>query len=223
MLSSILTITAPASSARLTTVATARTRMELVDKSKDELLGDYIDQASAAVVRHCNRGAFGRETLSEAFRFGGADLNRYAHHHRPSVIQLTRYPVASIASVTEDSDAPLTAVDYEADLRAGQLFRLDGNDFRRRWCASRKVVVAYTAGYLLPGEVGRNLPSEIEDATLRLVKAAYFAGNRDPLVKVDETVGVERQEYWVGAVGENGALPPDVAALLSPYVERLIG
>ena len=44
----------------------------------------------------------------------------------------------------------LAADNWELDAATGELWRLDGDDRRVAWPAA-KIVVAYAAGYLLPG------------------------------------------------------------------------
>jgi hypothetical protein len=45
----------------------------------------------------------------------------------------------------------------------------------------------------------------------------WAAKGRDPSVKSEEIPGVIRTDYWVGAVGEAGELPPRVVMKLAPY------
>ncbi len=77
--------------------------------------------------------------------------------------------------------------------------------------------MTYTGGYLLPGQSGRDLPAGIEGAAVELVSDFWHAKGRDPSVKSEEEPGVFRTDYWVGAVGESGELPPRVQMKLAPF------
>jgi hypothetical protein len=83
------------------------------------------------------------------------------------------------------------------------------------------IIARYTAGWLLPGDEGRNLPYPIETATVSRVSGVRVGGGRDPLVKAEDIPGVLRTEYWVGATGSDsggtGGLPPDLWSQLSLY------
>ncbi len=142
-------------------------------------------------------------------------------HDGEPITDIKRTWLASITSIAEGSDPALTEADWEADLDNGLVYRLDGADNRRQWTAP-KITVVYAAGYLLPGEQGRTLPSEIERAAILLASAAYRARGRDSFVKVEETPGVLRTEYFFGTPGDGG-LPPEVEGLLVPFRNVPIG
>lgn len=175
----------------------------------DAYLGDQISAASAAIETWCNR-RLAQEELSDSFRLpvGGRAVE---------VLSLAVYPVAAIASVTEDGTA-LVAADYELDSATGFLWRLDGSDNRRCWPSGAKIEVAYTGGY----ELLATLPREIEQACLSMVRRNWFARRRDPLVKAEEVPDVLRQEFWVGQVGDGGALTPEAVSLLAPFRRMMI-
>ena len=84
-------------------------------------------------------------------------------------------------------------------------------------------MVDYRAGYVLPGEPDRTLPDDIERAAIMLVKAAWFARTRDPLIRSEDVSGVTNTTYWVGGFGNGGSLPPDVEGLLSKHRQPPIG
>ena len=199
-MNSILEITSYSPTQDLTILATVKTDIGIDSNDENDRLSMWIRQASSMIAAHCDR-VFGMETLLETFR--------------PTTpfeqLVLTRYPVASITSVVEDGTTLLTT-DYEADLAKGLMRRLS-SDTPYCWPA-RKIVVAYRAGYeLLDG-----LPHGLERACLSLVKLMRAQSSRDSMAKRIEIPGVETIDYWVGKIGENGALPPDVVDLVAPYV-----
>lgn len=210
---SLLTVTAAATATDLTTLEAFKAELAIAHGDGDEWIKRAIPRASAAIATWCNR-VFAQETLSEQFRLdapspGGDRVAGNTDH-----LLLGRWPVSSIAAVTEDGVA-LAAADYELDGPSGVLYRVS-DDSRVAW-ASAKIVVAYTAGYTLPGTANYTLPRDIEHAALLLLKSWWFARTRDPLVKQESISGVADVAYWVAAPGQAADLPPDVAALLDKY------
>lgn len=206
----MLTVTAPADSHRLTTLAAIKGEMRLSGGADDEFLSDLIDRASATIRRWCGR-TFALETVRETFRLSAPI----------ETLSLSRWPVVSVASVIEAGN-PLAAGDFETEDDTALVYRLTGSDSRRHWPAG-KIVVEYQAGYILPGKPGRTLPEDVERATIMLVKAGWFGRSRDPLVRTEDVSGVLSTTFWVGGFGEGASLPPDVEGLLSPHRQPSIG
>lgn len=206
----IATVTAAAASEALTTLERVKAELDLTGGAHDELLTRKIAEASAGVEAHLGR-TLRRESLSQIF---------WGAHDCVEALVLDRDPVVSIDSITLDDDA-VAETDYRLDAESGLLYRLsDGYAHSWAWCKS--VVVAYTAGYLLPGENGRNLPAAIEGAVVKLVSSFWLSRGRDPLTKAEDIPGVLRTEYWVGATGAAGELPPAVVADLAPFRRPVI-
>jgi len=199
----MITVVTPAESARLTTVAAVRaetgvTAAEMNDAAVEAL----IDQASGLVAEYCNR-VFARETVTESF-FGSA----------AGPLILSRTPVVAITGVTSGGIA-LTSPDYRLDARSGLLSRISG----RGVIAWRHGAtdVTYTAGFILPGEEGRDLPVMVERATVLIISAIIAGRQRDPLTKSETVEGVGRTDYWVP--GQVSTLPhPEAEGLLRPFV-----
>ncbi len=203
----MLTVTTPAESHRLTTLATVKAELSLTGGSGDDsYLAELIDRASDMVSRHCNR-SFAREAVLETFRLAVPER----------VLSLGRWPLANILSVTENGDT-LTADDYEAETETGFLHRL-ADDRRTLW-ATGKIEVSYRAGYALPGQPGRTLPPDAEAAVVALVKDFWFARGRDLAVKAETVEGLGRTDYWRGG---DSSMPPEVAGLLTPYRNIPVG
>lgn len=202
---SILTVVDPAASRRLAALPTIKRELEITGGADDLFLQDLIAQASAAIEGWCNR-VFAREGLAETFRLGRA---------RP-VLHLARWPVVAITSVVEDGTT-LGSAEYESDPASGELWRLDGDDGRTGWYGG-KVVVAYQAGYALPGAIDRDLPDDLERACIETVKARWFARLRDPLAKSEQVQGVASTNYWVpNDSSDDPGLPPAVIGLLARH------
>lgn len=205
MPSSLLSVTTPAAIRRLSTEDALRVEIMADAEPEAALVLSLLDQASAAVESWCGR-TFARETVSETFRLAAA--------HNAALL-LSRRPITAIASVTEDGVA-LAAGDREHDADAGMLWRLS-SDQRTAWTA-RKIVVSYTAGYLLPGDPNRTLPHEIERATLIVAASIFAARGRDPLLRSESVDGVATASYLDPRAGAGG-LPTAAAEMLAPHRE----
>jgi hypothetical protein len=202
---SILVVTASAARRGLTTVAMVKRELGITGSADHDFLEDLILQASAAIEGWCRR-VFGREAVTETFRLSA----------ERAVLHLARWPNVALASIGEDG-VTLAADDWELDAATGELWRLDGADCRVAWPAA-KIVVAYAAGYRLPGDPQRDLPEDLERACLETVKARWFARLRDPLIKGEQVQGVASADYWVPSTGAGDpGLPPSVVGLLQRY------
>lgn len=208
---SIVTISSAASVTALTTLERIKAELSIATTAHDAVLGYKIDEASSDIGAHLNR-VLARETLSETF-WGGID--------GIETLMLDRYPVASITSVTVDGVA-VDAAEYRLEKESGLLFRLTADGYGSRWSAGKSIVVVFEAGYLLPGQQGRNLPAALEGAAVDLVASYWSSRGRDPLVRSQEIPGVISTTYWVGAVGDAGELPPSVLSKISPFRRPVI-
>lgn len=217
-MSDLLAVVTPASVASLTTLATVKSELSITDSGLDAQLQNLIDRASAVVARACGGRVFGQETVSETWRdarqhWYSRGMTRYG-----APLILTRAPVSSGYTVTEQGTALVDGTDFEVDTAAGLVWRLSGG-CRTDWCL-RPLVIAYTAGWLLPGQVGRNLPADIEDVCLELVRRGYHGATRDSSVVMDLTEGVGRIQYAPNA-GAPMAVDDELLQRLAPYVRRV--
>ena len=196
-------ISVPADSIDLTRVATVKADLGVTDGAHDADMQRLVTQMSQAAATYCNR-VFASETVADHFRLQNEP-------RRVDALLLSRFPVGTVTSVVEDG-VTLTAADYEVEPATGFLWRLSGEE-RSCW-ASAKVVVTYAGGYALLDD----LPHDIERAVIVMVKQAWFARNRDPMVKSMSIDGVSSRDYWIGTVpGDNGAIPAEAEALLDFY------
>lgn len=202
---SILTVTSAAVSSDLTTPGAVT--QQIGTTADASYAARLITQASGAVASHLGR-VLARETVQQVFRLTSPRLASRQPH-----LLLDRAPVVSIASIVEDGTT-LTTDDWEADLDAGLLYRLQ-SDTRADWSAL-KVVVTYSGGWLLPGQTGANLPSDIERATIMTVAAMAAGQGRDPALRSESVDGVGAQS-WLDPRATDGALPWPAAALLAPW------
>jgi hypothetical protein len=206
---SVLIINTPATTYDLTTLATVKAELGLATTAEDVNLATWITQSSNACAAYCDR-VFGEETVTETFR------NRfnfvYRHENKLPSILLKRNPITAI-TVTEDGTPLARDVDFQLDPDEGIIYRLDSNSDALTSWSFNKLVVNYTGGYALVG----NLPHNIERACISQVVNTRASAGRDNTVKQESIPGVLETQYWVGTIGQNGALTPDVTAMLDPY------
>lgn len=127
------------------------------------------------------------------------------------VVSVTPPPATTTASTLFTLE---TVPDYLIDEIDGLLYRLDCNGNLIKFSGSQ-IVVSYTGGYVVP----TNTPLDLEQACIQLVTLRYFTAQRDPTLRSINIPGVQEETYWVGARGDDGAMPPEIAGLLEPYRE----
>lgn len=206
----IATVTAPPEVTNLTTLERVKLELEIAGDANDALLAAKIAEASSDIEAHIGR-VLSRATLSELF--WGESGAEY--------LILARAPVAELVSVTED-DVAVDLDEVRLDPETGQLYRLDASGNACAWLWCKEVTVVYRAGYLLPGEDGRDLPAALEAGAIALLNSYWQSRGRDPTVRGEDVPGLGSVQYWVGAVGEAGELPPDVVAKISPFRRVLL-
>lgn len=200
-------------------LATVKAELQLSDSSKDALLLRWITQASAAAAKFCNR-MFAVETVQDQI-FPPRD-----YFSAPTVIggvlplQLSRWPLIEPPTVTENNIALVENADFVVKYDVGQLLRLDGNGWPKRWPALA-TVVQFAAGYK-PMDLGF---ADVADAVARMVKTRYFAQLRDPALRSENITGAYEAQYWFasGPGAAVGNLTPDVEALLDKYRVPIVG
>lgn len=202
----MLTLFTAAATSDLTVLATLKTELGITASTDDVLLADIIRRSSDIITRYCGRGTFGRATYDQTER-----LTRNVH-----AIVLDRDIKVSITSVTEDGVA-LTTAYYELDGTDGSmLYRLDGADGRTCWAGGSKVVIRYAAGFALLTDV----PYDLESACLDLCKSAWLARTRDPALRSEKIEAIIERSWFQGRA-DSGAVSPEMAARLAPYVLRV--
>ena len=194
-MNSTLTVTTAATDTTLLNIAVARGVLGIDGRGQDAALQAYIARASDVIARRCKR-VFGSETVSEQFRLDTLQEE----------LILNRYPVTGTPTVVENGITLTASTDYEADKAKGWITRLY-ND-RPCWWPICKVTVSYTAGYTLP----TGAPQALQQACLQLVRAYFFASDRDPAVRSDSVHDVADITYR-----DIEHLPHDVSGLLVPF------
>ena len=134
-MSSIVTVTISSSSFDLVSLMDLKEELGITADTSNSKLQRWIAEESARISSYCGGRIFQQETISEALRVTAGS---------PDYIRLSRSPIISVTSVTEEGTL-LTAPDYEMAKPAGVLYRLSGAD-RTYWAAGNFVVI-YVAGY----------------------------------------------------------------------------
>jgi len=203
---SILDVTAAAAGYDLTTLTVVKDELQIADTASDSWLSRQITNASKSIANYCNR-VFQVETLTETLYI---ERDAYPYQVPGSTVglQLARWPIKTLTSVTANGTVLTADTDYKVNKAVGQVYRLDMEGLPRLWDAWPTIIV-YDAGY-------DTIPEDLADACVLMVKKRWYSRGRDPLVKVDEVAGIGRQEYWV-STGSDGAFPPDIADMIDNY------
>lgn len=203
----VTTVTAAAANYLLTDLATVKAELGISGSANDAALRRYLKSSSAAAAQYCNR-VFQAEAVTDAF-YPEQDPYPFQVPGGVSALQLTRWPMVSVTTVTENGVALAQDSDFRIDAARGQLLRLDGNGALRGWPA-RPIVAAYTGGY-------QAIPDDIVDAVMRMVRARWFARDRDPYLMTEDITGVYSARWWIATGDQAGNMPPDVVDILDNY------
>jgi len=209
----ITTVVAPAASADLATLSDVKTDLGITSNDENTYLKAQISRCSAAIAQYCNR-TFVVETVRDDI---WPDRDAYPFEIPPGIapLQLSRWPIVSLTSVTENDTALVEDTDFSQDASKGHLIRLDALLYPKLW-PTYKISVTYSAGY-------STIPGDVVDALIRMVKARRDARNRDPMLKGRNIPGVIEQQWWVASPGEQGNMTPDISDLLDNYRVPLVG
>ena len=207
MINRITTVITPATNFDLTTVEYVIDDIGEDEAIDETMIGRWITQASKAAANYCNR-VFPIETVKDEFWLNGECL---------PVLQLSRYPIkaGTTPTIIEDGGAALAlTTDFRVDYDAGQLLRMNGNGYTRRWTACA-ISVQHQAGY-------ESIPEDLADAVLRMVRARWNARGRDPNLRQESIPGLRDATYWIPD-GDIGNMTPDVREILDKYHSPLVG
>ncbi len=198
----IQTVTTAATVTNLTTLDRVKLELGITDNASDVLLAAKIREATSDI--NARAWADPYETLTQTFWSVGCE----------EYLILRRRPNISITSITVDDVATTY---YRTDAETGQVYGLDANGYPFPWISCKSIVAVYAAGYVMPGQTGANLEPALEAAAIELVQSYWMSRGRDATIKSESAPGVGDVQYWVGAIGESGELPPSVEAKIAPF------
>ncbi|MDE3017219.1 MAG: hypothetical protein KGI29_09935 [Pseudomonadota bacterium] len=217
----VSTVVTAASNYDLTTLENIKDDLAIpnTDTSSDATLARFITEQSALVAQYCNR-VFPIETVKDVI-YPDRDPYPYQVTGMLSELQLSRWPVVSVISVTDtvavnNSNTLVAGTDFVVDAANGWLTKIDPNtEYPTGWSPDQ-YTIQYQAGYFEAGS--GTPPADLEMAVLRLVTARFKARGRDPFLRSQGEPGVGQEQYWIGALpGQTGAIPPDIASILEKY------
>lgn len=208
----IVTPAASGSARRLTTAAKVQAALRLgaVDTALIEGIIDAVSGECARFARLARAASgaiptFGREVLRATWLA--------AHQGRGTTMVLPwRTPVTAVGTVAEAGLALVQGTDYR--LTSGGMLERVADDTAIPW-SSAKIVVTYTAGWVLPDGV----PAELEGQVIEQVKMRYLGTDRDPALRSEAVPEVWSGTYGVAggdSIGESGLLR-SLEAALAPY------
>jgi hypothetical protein len=206
----ILTVSAPASSADLVTLADVKLELGITSVADDAWLASVITRASSAAAVYCCRD-FVVQTYSEQV-FPDTEPFPWQVPDDFSVLQLSRWPIVGAVTVTElgATAALVQDTDFLIVADVGQILRRDEDGKLSTWC-STPLIVEYQAGYAI-------IPADLQDAVLEIVKGRWYARRRDPQLRQEQIDGVYSATYWFGTgPGGPADMPDYIAAKLDRY------
>ena len=116
--------------------AKARKGILPVDTTKDLILQVSLDTALALAETYCNRH----------FMYKAVELETFSYPFARG-LQLSRYPLESVASVTPVGQTAIGTDAYQAVLKTGQIKSLG-------WLSAKQIDVVYAGGYkVLPADL----------------------------------------------------------------------
>lgn len=115
--------------------------------------------------------------------------------------------------VVEHAKIPLPLTewrDFQVDCKTGEVHRVFLDGYVSKWPV-QKITAEYLAGF-------EEVPGDIRDAAIELVKFRYFMRTRDPGVRSENVEGILQSDYWFGTgPGGPADMPAYVADKLSRY------
>jgi hypothetical protein len=205
-LASISTVLTVAGSKDLVALPLVKSALDITTSASDKFLKFLISAVSAEIAQYCNR-TFPLETVLNEF-WPARDAYPYQVPGGLNVLQLTRWPVASVASVTENGNALVEGTDFRVGKDEGHLFRLDGNAYPCRW-PPYALAVTFAGGF-------NPIPPDVQDACLRMITARWIAKGRDPNMKGENIPGVREVQYWIPNT-PTGNMAPEIQDILDNY------
>ncbi|WP_319798321.1 hypothetical protein [Nitrobacter sp.] len=198
---------------RLTTAANVRAMIGSAS-SDDAVLETLISRASAAFATYCKLAkdakgtppSFGEESLRATYA-----AVRHRDDRATDLVLPWRPAITAITSVVENGVSLVAGTDYQ--LKSGGILERLYSDRETRW-RPEKIVVEYTAGWELPG----NVPADIEAAAIDQVKYMWSARERDPSIRSENVPDVYQVSFnYPGgsSIGDSGLLISVEAALVA--------
>lgn len=210
-----------------------QTSVTTVQTIKDELGGLVAGKSDASITRALNRitsefaSYLGIPAAPDGSRNIGLETieetlwqSPWLRGDRGYEIVLSRKPVTEVTSVVV-AGTTIDVAGYNSEGASGILSRIPTLTYQSLAVdRTSRTVITYDAGWTLPTDdpdATFTMPAEIEEAAIIMFQVMLSGRSLPPNVKTQWVTDIERLEFWVGQIGENGSLPPAVTAKLDPY------
>ncbi len=216
-----LKVVTPPASKLLTTLEMAKEELGVSDSSKDNRINGLIMQASALIENYTHR-VFSRARYSETFHgnrrqgfylsgnqpgFAGWDGPNFYLATSQQLMQLSVLPVVEIVSANS----------AEIQFDTSQ-FHVDDSGRLICFWQPGDLTIVYDAGYIMPGQEGRDLPADLERACLDAIVALWYRASKgDPTIRSESIAGIGNTSRFDPKGDKADMLPPSVTAILSEY------
>lgn len=194
----------------LSTLAEARSHLQLADTKDDSMVERLLTRASARINGYCGR-RLKSATYQKVTGPPASDTRLVLDGNGSQVIRLPQYPVTAFSSAVyldeNNNEFPLEITGARVDRAAG-IVTLTRDMWR---LGEQNILVACTAGYT---SADAEDLSVLEYACLRLVEAYYQ--------RWKNRLGITERasEGGVATSFLTDEMPKDVADMLSPYMWR---
>lgn len=197
----------------LTTVAAVAAELGITPTlDQSTRLERMIGVASDAIENYCSR------------KFGRADLVEAGWSAGGPVLTVERTPVVAVSSITVRGGA-VDAAAYDVDSATGVITRhgVEPEPWPDITCGEQPAVVAYSGGYLLPPDAGRDLPYDLEQAAIDTVVSLWRGAGQDRSITGESVGGASVQYSGRNAgIGRAGSIIPDAALVTLEQYRRAI-
>jgi hypothetical protein len=181
----------------------------ITDATEDTALQSSVTHWSKIIAEDVGR-VFALQDVIETIRFNFREWTWYFPSYESS-IRLARAPVLEITSLALD-DVEIDADKYDFNSELGVIF------LRVPYYVVRKVVIAYSAGYVLPDEA----PEKLQQACIQAIGEGRLQAQNQGQDIRDIRHGDTGISYFSRVQpGEAGAIPPGVKELIASY-RRLV-
>ena len=179
----------------LTTYESVKTQLGLTDDTQQSFIESQINVVSQKIACYCNRN-FKTQEYTEKYR--GDDTLE---------LVLNQYPITDLSNLYIDDTELTDLSDIDIEANEGMLYYEDifnSNGYvcgisRHKGLRFKNIKVVYTAGYILPDQIDRNLPYDLEQACINEVINAYtMKGKSDAQRLKSWSLDKAKKEFAVG-------------------------
>ncbi len=143
-------------------------------------------------------------------------ISEYVKADNSTYLFTANYPLRTVTSITYEDEIVASTEYYLASGDVSAIRSVENNWNLYNVADDNFYTVVYDAGYYLPGQANRDLPSDIETACELLVKEAWKSRDRDPSLTKMAIPQVIDLQFRSGSNGKN-AVQYQAASLLDKY------